>query len=327
MRPMLATSGDQTTGPPVGPAWAHEIKWDGIRLLADVRDDRVRLLTRSERDIAVAFPELSALAEVADDLLLDGEAVSMVGGVPSFSHVVERVHTTSPVAARRLADTSPATYVAFDLLRLDGMDLTELPWTARRAALEDLLGDVARVLVSPLYDDGAELLAATRAQGLEGVVSKRRDAAYRPGQRSAAWLKFPHRQRFTVVVGGWRPETGRVTRLGAVHVGLPVADERGVPLRDADGRLRLRYLGRVGSGLAGRAGGHLQRLLEQVPEAPYPFDREIPHAEARGSTWVDPQVVVDVAALGISPAQERLRQPSYQGVRGDLSPDDLLEAP
>lgn len=327
MRPMLATSGDRSSGPPVGPAWAHEIKWDGIRLLADVRDDRVRLLTRSERDIAVAFPELSALAEVADDLLLDGEAVSMVGGVPSFSHVVERVHTTSPVAARRLADTSPATYVAFDLLRLDGMDLTELPWTARRAALEDLLGDVARVLVSPLYDDGAELLAATRAQGLEGVVSKRRDAAYRPGQRSAAWLKFPHRQRFTVVVGGWRPETGRVTRLGAVHVGLPVADERGMPLRDADGRLRLRYLGRVGSGLAGRAGGHLQRLLEQVPEAPYPFDREIPHAEARGSTWVDPQVVVDVAALGISPAQERLRQPSYQGVRGDLSPDDLLEAP
>ena len=326
MRPMLATSGDHATGPPAGPGWAHEIKWDGIRLLADVRSGRLRLLTRGERDIAVAFPELADLTGVADDLLLDGEAVSLVEGRPSFAHVVDRVHTTSATAARRLADTRPATYVAFDLLRLDGLDLTALPWTARREALTDLVADIPRVQLSPVYDDGAQLLSATRDQGLEGVVSKRRGSAYRPGQRSADWLKFPHRQRFTVVVGGWRPETGRATRLGAVHVGLPVAEEDGMPQRTPDGVLRLAYLGRVGSGLAGRAGAVLQRLLAEVPETAYPFTEPIPHVEARGSTWLTPQVVIDVEALGISPAQHRLRQPSYQGVRPDLAPEDLMEA-
>lgn len=325
MRPMLATHGDPSTGPPAGPAWAHEIKWDGIRLLADVRDHRLRLLTRGERDIAVALPELRALAGVADDLLLDGEAVAMIGGRPSFSHVVDRVHTSSAAVADQLARTRPVTYVAFDLLRLDGMELAGLPWSVRRSALEDLLQDVPGVQVSPVYDDGRQLLAATSEQGLEGVISKRRSSAYQPGVRSGDWLKFPHRDHLSVVVGGWRVQTGTAGRLGALHVGLPVDDGSGRPARDDEGRLRLTYLGRVGSGLAGRAGASLQTLLAEVPAAPYPFVTDIPRPEATGSTWLEPRVVVDVASLGITPGVGRLRQPSYQGVRTDLSPEDLLE--
>lgn len=324
MRPMLATPGDTRTGPPAGPGWVHEIKWDGIRLLAEVRGGRLRLLTRGGRDIAVAFPELAPLADVADDLLLDGEAVALMDGRPSFSHVVERVHTSSPVAAQRLARTRPATYIAFDLLRLDGLDLVRLPWSTRREALEDLLEGVGPVQASPVFDDGAGLLAATHEQGLEGVVSKRRSAPYLAGERSAHWVKFPHRDRMSVVVGGWRPETGR-SRLGALHVGVPVLDDSGDPVLDADGVPRLGYLGRVGSGLAGRAGEALARLLAQVPEAAYPFLEAIPRVEAAGSTWLRPTVVVDVASLGLTPGVGRLRQPSYQGVRTDLSPLDLLE--
>ncbi len=324
MRPMLATHGDPRTGPPSGPGWAHEIKWDGIRLLADVTDGRLRLLTRSGRDIAVALPELRALADLCDDVLLDGEAVTMIGGRPSFSHVVDRVHTTSAAAAERLSRTRPVTYLAFDLLRLDGMDLTGLPWSARRAALEDLLDDVPGVQVSPVYDDGRELLAATADQGLEGVVSKRRTSPYREGVRSGDWVKFPHRDVRSVVVGGWRPQTGTAARLGAVHVGVPVDDGSGRPAVDAEGRLRLDYRGRVGSGLAGRAGTQLLDRLEQVPRAPYPFTADIPRPEAAGSTWLEPRVVIDVAALGVT-ADGRLRQPSFQGVRPDLTPEDLLE--
>ncbi|MGD8200330.1 DNA ligase [Ornithinimicrobium sp. W1679] len=325
MRPMLATPGDARTGPPSGPSWAHEIKWDGIRVLADVRDGRLRLLTRGERDIAVALPELRALAGVAQDLLLDGEAVTMIAGRPSFSHVVDRVHTSSPTAAAQLARTRPVTYLVFDLLRLDGMDLTGLPWSARRSALEDLLRDVAGVQVPPVYDDGGQLLAATAEQGLEGVVSKRRSSTYQPGSRSTDWLKFPHRDHLSVVVGGWRVQTGTAARLGAVHVGLPLDDGTGTALRDDAGRLRLTYLGRVGSGLAGRAGAQLQTLLEQVPPVPYPFTTDIPRPEAAGSTWLEPRVVIDVASLGITPGLGRLRQPSFQGVRPDLDPSDLLE--
>lgn len=327
MRPMLATPGDSRTGPPTGPAWVHEIKWDGIRLLADVREGRLRLLTRGRRDIAVAFPELAALTRVAADLLLDGEAVAMVGGRPSFSHVVDRVHTTSVGAATQLAARRPATYLAFDLLRLEGTDLTPLPWATRRAALEDLLEDagVGSLQLSPAYDDGPGLLAATADQGLEGVISKRRQAAYQEGVRSADWLKFPHRDTMSVVVGGWKPQTGTTGRLGAVHVGVPATDEEGMPLLDAQGRPHLSYLGRVGSGLAGRAGATLAARLEKVPETTYPFVEQIPRAEATGSTWLAPEVVVDVASLGITPGVGRLRQPSYQGVRADLAPLDLLE--
>lgn len=327
MRPMLATPGDVRTGPPAGAAWAHEIKWDGIRLLADARRGRLRLLTRGERDIAVAFPELAGLARVADDLLLDGEAVALVDGRPSFSHVVDRVHTTSASVADRLARTRPATYMVFDLLRLDGLDLTPLPWSARRAALEDLLDGLPRVQLSPVFEDGMQLLAATREQGLEGVLSKRRDAAYLPGGRSAAWLKFPHRGLTSVVVGGWNPQSGTTGRLGAVHVGLPVDDGHGRAARDADGHLRLSYLGRVGSGLAGRAGERLRERLTQVSGTAYPFTTPLPRAETRGATWLAPEVVIDVASLGLTPGDGRLRQPSYQGVRPDLRPDDLLEHP
>lgn len=326
MRPMLATPGDPRTGPPAGAAWAHEIKWDGIRLLADVSDGRLRLLTRSGRDIAVALPELHGLTRVSDDVLLDGEAVAMAGGRPSFSHVVDRVHTTSAAAAERLARTRPVTYMVFDLLRLDGMDLTALPWSARRSALEDLLDGVPGVQPSPVFDDGAQLLRATAGQGLEGVVSKRRSAPYRTGVRSADWLKFPHRSTRSVVVGGWRPQTGTAGRLGAVHVGVPVDDGTGRPLRDTEGRLVLDYRGRVGAGLAGRAGLQLQDHLTGVAQAPYPFTTDIPRPEAAGSRWLTPQVVIDVAALEVT-SDGRLRQPSYQGVRTDLTPEDLLEQP
>lgn len=325
MRPMLATPGDLRAGPPTGPGWAHEIKWDGIRLLADVREGGLHLLTRSGRDIVRAFPELAGIAAVTDDLLLDGEAVAMVGGRPSFGHVVDRVHTGSATAAAQLAATRPATYLAFDLLRLDGMTLTGLPWSARRSVLEDLLAEVPGVLVSPVYHDGEELLAATADQGLEGVVSKRRSSVYHEGARSVDWLKFPHRDTMSVVIGGWRPQTGTATRLGAVHVGLPATDPAGRPLVDEAGRLRLTYAGRVGSGLAGRAGEALAERLTQVPRTAYPFTQDIPHAEAVGSTWLEPQVVIDVASLGLTPGEGRLRQPSYQGVRADLGPLDLLE--
>lgn len=324
MRPMLATHGDPRTGPPGGPAWAHEIKWDGIRLLADVTAGRLRLLTRSGRDIAVAMPELAGLTDVADDLLLDGEAVALVDGRPSFSHVVDRVHTASATVADRLSRTRPVTYIAFDLLRLDGLDLTGLPWSARRSALEDLLEDVPGVRPSPVFDDGRQLLAATAEQQLEGVVSKRRASPYQAGVRSTDWLKFPHRGTMSVVIGGWRHQTGTAGRLGAVHVGVPVDDGSGRPLRDAQGRLRLAYRGRVGSGLAGRAGMALHARLAEVPEAPYPFVDDIPKPEAAGSTWLEPQVVIDVATLEVT-SDGRLRQPSYQGVRTDLTPEDLLE--
>ena len=309
MQPMLAAVAD---GIPRGPEWVHEVKWDGMRVLADVRDGRLVLSSRTGRDVSVSFPELAGLADTYDDLLLDGEVVALDGGIPSFSALAERMHVSSPRKAATLATQRPVTFMAFDLLRLFGSDLTQQPWSARRELLERLDLHSSAWQVPPTYDDGEELFEATRDQGLEGVVSKRRTSPYAAGRRSADWRKSPHRATLSVVVGGWRPETGAVNRMGAILVGAP------------DGEGGWEYAGRVGAGLAGAAGGRLGKQLEPLRRNDSPFSNTVPREDALGALWVEPTVVVEVQALGRG-STGKLRQPAYLGVRTDLTPDDLHE--
>ncbi len=113
---MLATRGDHV---PTGAEWVHEVKWDGIRALVEVADGAVRVWSRSGRDLSIAFPELAELAEVADDLFLDGEIVALGdGGVPSLGGLADRIHITDARKAQRLARARPVTLLAFDVLRL-----------------------------------------------------------------------------------------------------------------------------------------------------------------------------------------------------------------
>lgn len=307
MLPMLATA---TSAPPPGGQWAHEIKWDGMRVLADLHSDRLLLTSRNGNDVTASFPELTSLTGLYDDLLLDGEVVAFEDGRPSFAALAERMHVKDRRRAAALAATRPVTYVVFDVLRLFGQDLTGQPWSARRELLERLALEAAHVQVPPAYDDGAELLAATAAQGLEGVVSKRRSSGYHPGRRSSDWLKTSHRATISAVVGGWRPETGNASRLGAVLIGIPTP-------------VGLRYAGRMGSGLAGRAGAMMAGLLTPLTRADSPFAEALPATEAKEVTWVEPRIVVEVRALG-STGAGRLRHPTYVGLRPDLEPDDLL---
>jgi bifunctional non-homologous end joining protein LigD len=304
MRPMLATRG---THVPVGEEWQHEVKWDGMRVLVDVRRGAARLYSRNENDATVSFPELTGLP--ADDVLLDGEVVTFADGLPSFAALAERMHVSRADRALRLAERSPATLLAFDVLRLDGRDLLDEPLSARRRVLEDLDLNHDRWQTPPLYADGQMLFDATYQQSLEGIVSKRASSRYRPGQRSKDWLKFAHRRRESFVVGGWRRETDSRERLGAVLVGQPSVDG-------------LLYRGRVGSGIAGRKAAVLREVLEGLTRDSTPFADEVPRPDALGTTWVEPVLVVDVESLGPS-AQGRIRQPSYVGTRADLTPEDL----
>lgn len=306
MRPMLATPG---TVVPSGPAWIHEIKWDGMRVLADVSGSGVRLFSRNENDVTVSFPELAAVADLAEDILLDGEVVALRNGIPSFEALADRMHVTAESRAERLAVTTPVTFMTFDLLRLYGVSLTARPLSARRETLERLDVTGAAIQVPPTYDDGQALREATLEQGLEGVVSKRLGSTYRPGQRSPDWLKFPHRALSSYVIGGWRREIGSDTRLGAILVGEPTPQG-------------LRYRGRVGSGIAGRAGARLLELLRPLATDTSPFADAVPRVDARDTTWVRPEVVVDVQALAVTDGG-RLRQPAYRGVRPDLDASDL----
>ncbi len=307
MLPMLAV---RAQAPPGGPQWVHEVKWDGMRALADIRGGRLRLSTRTGRSATERFPELAGLASQYDDLLLDGEICVLARGVPSFAALADRIHVKDRATALALAQGQPVTYVIFDLLRLLGTDLTCRPWHERRALLERLELRGPRWQVPGVYDDGEALFAATLEQGLEGVVSKRRDAPYVAGRRSPDWIKVPHRPLFSVVVGGWRPEVGSATRIGSILVGEPTPQG-------------LHYLGRVGSGLAESSQVDLLAELRPRAAAASPFAEELPEEDARGATWVQPEVVVDVRALGLA-GQGRLRQASYQRLRPDMSPEAIV---
>ncbi len=220
----------------------------------------------------------------------------------------ERMHVRKAVTAARLSLEVPATYMVFDLLRLDGRDLTGEPLDVRRELLGGL-GIDGTWQVPAAYDDGAMLFDATLQQGFEGIVSKRRDSRYVFGERSPHWQKFAHRHRLSYVVGGWRPQEGTTDRLASLLVGEPGADG-------------LLYRGRVGSGIGPRQGRALAELVAGLGRGDSPFADEVPPVDARGTHWVEPVLVVDIDTHGRG--YERLRQPSFQGVRADLTPEDLL---
>lgn len=307
---MLATAVDPVAGLPRDAQWRFEVKWDGVRALVVVTAEKYRVLSRSGRDMAIAYPELASLAAVGD-MTLDGEVVAMQGGVPSFAALAERMHVQDPTRAAGLARARPVTYLVFDLLRLDGEDLTGLPWSERRRRLE-LVPLPPPAQLSPVYDDAAALLEATRAQGLEGVMAKRCSSRYEAGRRSTAWLKYAHRRSRAAVVAGWRPEPS-TQRLGSLLLAAP----------DADGALQ--YLGRAGSGLAGALGETVRRLLQPHERPDSALGSTVPSTDRRGTRWVQPEVVVEVAYL-LRTDVGRLRHPVVRGVRTDV-PADPWELP
>lgn len=310
MHPMLAAPGDHV---PTGSGWTHEVKWDGMRILAEVSGTTVRLTSRNGNDKTVSWPDVARLPVGVRDLLVDGEVIALdEAGRPSFRALQERMHVASRSAAARAAVKVPVTFMVFDVLRLDGEDLTGRTLAERRTVLERLDGVFASVgwQVPAPFEDGQMLLEATRHQGLEGIVSKRLDSRYEPGVRSRSWLKFAHRPRHSYVVAGWRPQEGTEHRLASLLVGEMTLEG-------------LLYRGKVGSGIGPAASRKLTALLAGTERLDSPFADEVPPADALRCTWVEPRVVIDVESLG--GRTEKLRQPSYQGVRADVTPEMLLE--
>ncbi|NAZ76370.1 hypothetical protein GTQ99_13235 [Kineococcus sp. T13] len=195
---MLATPAAAADVPTDADAWAYEVKWDGVRVLADVHEGEVVLRSGDGRDLGAAFPELAALAGAHADVLLDAEVVALRDGVPCAAALAGRLHAPGAdddddvdAAAGRAART-PVTLVAVDVLRLYGVELLERPWQQRRESLDRLLPSGRAWQVSPVYPDAAALLAGTLEQGLPGVVAKRRASSYQPGRRSPDWVEHAH---------------------------------------------------------------------------------------------------------------------------------------
>jgi bifunctional non-homologous end joining protein LigD len=297
MEPMLATAVQVL---PHGPDWTYEFKWDGVRALYDSTASGVRMYSRRGNEITVAYPELAA-ADLGD-VLLDGEVVAFVDGRPSFEALQSRMHVRSRAEARRLAERIPVTFVVFDLLRRDGIDLTVLPHAKRRAGLEQWAVDSGdRFTLSPSFDDGAATESVARQSGLEGVVAKRRDARYRPGGRTRDWqkLRFVRNGDFAVI--GWEAPVESPDTLSSLVLAM---------WRDGG----LVFAGKAGSGLTGRTAAALQKRLQR--RADRPVAEVPPPSPGRVTRWVDPDVVVEIE-FTLWTDEGRLRHPVFHRIRDD----------
>jgi bifunctional non-homologous end joining protein LigD len=313
VRPMLAVPGEL---PPAGEEadWAYEMKWDGVRAVVYVDGGRARALSRNDIDITVSYPELRGLGAAlgTTQVVLDGELVAFDShGRPSFATLQQRMHVTDAAAVRRLVARVPVLYVIFDLLHLDGRSMLREPYHRRRDELDTLglAGDSWQL--SPVFSGpGADVLAASGVQGMEGVLAKRRASSYEAGKRSRAWRKIKHVRTQEVLIGGWRPGKGRrAGTIGSLMLGIP-----------EDGRLR--YVGRVGTGFTEALLADLGTRLGRLERKSAPFAAQLPSAVRRDARWVMPKLVGEVAFTEWT-ADGLLRHPCWRGLRPDKSPEDV----
>lgn len=310
--PMLALAGPL---PKDDGSWAYEFKWDGVRAIVFVEGGRIRATSRNDKDLAGSFPELRAIGEFlgARSAILDGEVVAFDdAGRPNFGRLQHRLHVGSRAEATRRSHEAAVSYIAFDLLYLEGRSLLALPYEERRAALEslELAGDSFATSPSFLDRPGAEILSAARDGGLEGVVAKRRTSAYVPGSRRGDWVKIKIFRTQEVVIGGWTEGKGaRAQSLGALLLGLPGPDGLG-------------YVGKVGTGFDAAARRELLEALEPLAAETSPFSTRLSLAETAVAHFVRPELVGEVQ-YGEWTTDDHLRHPSWRGLRPDKTATEV----
>ncbi len=340
VRPMLATAAPV----PAGTQWRYEYKWDGVRAVVVVDGDRVAAWSRNDNDITGGYPELADLPSQVHGrrVVLDGELVALdAGGCPSFALLQDRMHVRGPAPA--LLERVPVRYYVFDLLYLDDTSTLELPYAQRRELLEHLgLPDLTGLpdgaswtpqagqadtgeqppgapgprrrgvvaYVPRSYTDGPATVAAARAFALEGVVAKRADSTYRPGDRSRDWIKHAFVHTIEVVIIGHRPGQGRrAGTIGSLLVAIPADDGT------------LHFAGGIGTGFRDADLRYLQQLLAPLQRQTPPVTG-VPREQSRDATWIEPAVVGEAVYRNRTP-DGLLRHTAWRGLRPDKSPPPL----
>lgn len=272
-----------------------QVKWDGVRILAFVTKDQVRLQNRKLHSRTGQYPEMQALAGQirAGSVLLDGEMIALRNGKPSFSRILQR--DLSRQEKNYLVQEVPVVYMVFDIIYHNGEEITALPWEERHRILEAALPPSDTVqIVENFFHCGKDFYQAIRKQKLEGMVAKKICSPYLAGQKSSHWLKIKTRRDLNCVAGGYVLEKGRLKSLLA-----------GAYL---DGRLR--YLGRVGSGFSLADGEMLLRHLPQLTIKDPPFSP--PPKNLPDRFWLQPALTMKVEFLEFTEGLQ-MRQPVIKG--------------
>jgi DNA ligase D-like protein (predicted ligase) len=302
---MLATLTDRRD---FGDDWLLERKFDGERCVARKAGSEVRLESRTGKDLTGTYPEVRAAvaAQQSRDLLLDGEVVAYDGDQTSFTRLQQRLGETRP-SPEQVA-RYPVVYCVFDLLEVDGQDLTGRPLVERRARLTGTIRPSSALQHSEAWRDASERrFAAACRSGWEGLIAKRADAPYVAG-RSKDWLKLKCVWDQEFVIGGFTEPGGSRTDFGALLVGYY---EHG----------SLRYAGKVGTGYTKTTlrdlGVRLRKL--EISEPAFVDLRPIP----RGAHWTRPNLVAQIGFAEWT-GDARLRQPRFLGLRDDKMPSEVV---
>jgi bifunctional non-homologous end joining protein LigD len=304
IEPMLATLVEQ---PPRGEQWLYEIKWDGIRAIAYLEREEVRITSRSGLRCERQYPELAVVPHQisGQQAILDGEiAVLDDKGVSRFHLIQPRIANADPNSIAHLARSTPVVYFAFDLLYLDGYDLRGVALAKRRELLQAVISPGGVLRISEVFPGaGEELLEAARGIGLEGVVAKHATSTYQ-SRRSREWLKIKIVGEQEFVIGGFTAPQGDRDYFGALVLGLYDAG-------------KLVWVGNVGTGFDQKLLASLHATMKPLIVDNCPFDPR-PKPD-KGITWLKPELVCQVKYANWTP-DHRLRAPVFLGLRNDVSP-------
>jgi len=289
-------------------AYLYELKWDGERCVAFL-DPNADTELRNKRNIRMLpkVPELSTLHRQAGKrCILDGELVCMVDNKPSFSDIQRRSLMSDRYKIELEAKRCPASFIAFDCLYYDGRDLTALPLTERKKHLREAIADSERMAVSRIFESeqALNLFRLTQAQGLEGIVAKRKDSLYLQGKRTKTWLKMKHMMDDDFVICGYIYKANHM-------VSLVLGQYRGEELV---------YKGHVTLGVSGTAFAQIKAL---PPTANPPFYHPAGHGNEQ-AVWLAPVLAGTVEFMHRTKGGG-MRQPVFKGLRLDKLPKECLE--
>lgn len=312
---MLASTGE---APLDSPDLAYEPKYDGIRAIAVTSPSEITLWSRLGNQKTSQFPEiveaLQAWAAGRDHAaVLDGEIVALdEQGRPSFSLMQQRTgigHEGRRIGPRRT--DVPVMYYVFDLIWIDGYDLTRVNLDERKATLREIVRDEGLVRYSEHFDDGTALYELAEQRGLEGVIAKRRRSCYIP-KRSREWLKIKIRQTQEAVIGGYTDPKGSRENFGSVVLGL--YDDKG----------RLLHVGQAGSGFTERTHSDMWKKLKALETSKNPFANKV--ESLRKVHFVKPELVAEIKFSEWTHEGQKggikMRAPVYQGLRKDKRPEE-----
>ena len=311
VQPMLAETGE---APRSDPQWRYEPKLDGYRVITFVEGTSVRLQSRRGIDLTSFFPELAAElgAQPGGQMILDGEIVALdAAGRPSFHALQNRAQLKTAAEIEVARRETPVVLVCFDLLHFAGLNLRGSPYIDRHRYLSQCLLPSAHVQLVHSGANAEELYGAALKSGFEGIVAKRIDSAYQPGQRSRSWLKIKAAQSAELLVGGYTRGKGARDPLGALLLGY------------WEGKA-LRYAGHVGSGLNDEVIATLLGRAAKLERATSPFAEKPPLH--RPTTWLKPELIAEVTYSEWTPAGA-LRAPVFVRLREDIAPRSVRKGP